>query len=194
MTIFEPNPVVRPTGAEAGEFLDEAPLSEEHPAGEDPTRRPTGSLPLESTPERGDDEELPADGFAMLEHDHREIERLFQEFQREGGDGVLRELCEHLTHNSQREEAALIPVLRRDVDGGPQLAERMETENSTLATMIAELYDSATPERIPELVEALHGAMVAYTEALTSEILPSMRASGVEPQRLATSLQAVERP
>jgi hypothetical protein len=68
----------------------------------------------------------------------------------------------------------------------------MESENATLATMIAELYDSATPERIPELVEALRGAVGAHMEALASEILPSMRASGVDPQQLAASLRTVE--
>jgi hypothetical protein len=134
------------------------------------------------------------DGFAMLEVEHREIQRLFQEFQRGAQDVVPRELCEHLTHNSQREEAALSPVLRRAVDGGSELAEQMESENSTLATMIAELYDSATPERIPELVEKLRDAVNAHMEALTTEILPSMRASGVEPQQLGASLRAVEAP
>ena len=49
MTMYVPNPDVRPTGAEAGEFLDPStdvwpPDDEELDA--DPTRRPSGAPPL----------------------------------------------------------------------------------------------------------------------------------------------------
>jgi hypothetical protein len=52
MTFSEPNPDVRATGEEAGEFLDDGPLAadpsvEDDPDHEaDPTRRPTGSPPI----------------------------------------------------------------------------------------------------------------------------------------------------
>ena len=46
MTFHEPNPDVKPTGEEAGEFLDDGPLSGDDEGDGDPTRRPTGSPPL----------------------------------------------------------------------------------------------------------------------------------------------------
>jgi hypothetical protein len=50
MTFYESNPEVGPTGAEAGEFVDDGPLSSDDDAGDDAgddaTRRPTGSPPL----------------------------------------------------------------------------------------------------------------------------------------------------
>ena len=46
MTIYEPNPVVRPTGEEAGEFLDEPLLArDETDDGRPPGRRRTGVPP-----------------------------------------------------------------------------------------------------------------------------------------------------
>ena len=46
MTFSEPNPAVRPTGAEVEEFLDPSPIADEDDHG-DPEARPTGSPPLE---------------------------------------------------------------------------------------------------------------------------------------------------
>jgi len=51
MTFYEANPEVRPTGAEAGEFVDDLPneaIDDDDAEGEgDPTRRPSGAPPLE---------------------------------------------------------------------------------------------------------------------------------------------------
>jgi hypothetical protein len=48
MTFYEPNPEVRDTGAEAGEFLDDGPQSvTEDDDGDDPTERRSGTRPLE---------------------------------------------------------------------------------------------------------------------------------------------------
>jgi hypothetical protein len=48
VSFHEPNPDVRPTGAEGGEFADDGPLAADELDEEegDPTRRPTGSPPL----------------------------------------------------------------------------------------------------------------------------------------------------
>jgi hypothetical protein len=50
MSFYEPNPDIVATGAEAGEFADDGPLTaDDDPDDEvdaDPTRRPSGSPPL----------------------------------------------------------------------------------------------------------------------------------------------------
>ncbi len=88
------------------------------------------------------------DGFAWLEQDHRDIEEQFQAFDRNNEEPVVRALCEHLTQHSQAEEAALYPALRRYVDDGDDLADRAQQEHAAIATIVAELYQSATPERL----------------------------------------------
>jgi hemerythrin superfamily protein len=128
------------------------------------------------------------DGFAWLEEDHRAIEEQFQTLLRDEEHPVLRELCEHLTRHSQMEEAALYPSLRRYVDGGDDLADRAQQEHAVIATMVAELYDSATPERITELVTQLHRAVAAHVEEEESEVFPAMRSCGVDATELAGEL------
>jgi hypothetical protein len=54
MTFYESNPEIRPTGEEAGEFIDGGLLASGAEGGTDPTRRPTGSSPLEPESEDTD--------------------------------------------------------------------------------------------------------------------------------------------
>ena len=61
MTFSEPNPDVRPTGEEAGEFVDDGPLTSDPAAGTDPTRRPTGTPPLTPDADATDASRDPAD-------------------------------------------------------------------------------------------------------------------------------------
>lgn len=133
------------------------------------------------------------DGFSQLEQDHRDIEEQFQEFLRDTEAPVVREICDHLTHHAEMEDAALYPALRRWVDGGDDLADRAQQEHTAIATMVAELYDSATPERIQPLMTELRDAVAAHVEFEEGEIFPAMRDSGVDPARLATDLRSGDR-
>ncbi|HLM19569.1 MAG TPA: hemerythrin domain-containing protein [Acidimicrobiia bacterium] len=128
------------------------------------------------------------DGFAQLVEDHRTIEQQFQSLQRDTEAPVVRELCEHLTVHSTVEESALYPALRRWVDGGDDLADRAQQEHATIATMVAELMDSVTPERLDELVSQLREAVSVHVEFEESEILPAMREAGVDASAVASAL------
>jgi hypothetical protein len=57
MTMYEPNPDVRPTGEEAGEYVEDLPGGDDAADGPDadPERRPTGSLPLRDDGSQSDD-------------------------------------------------------------------------------------------------------------------------------------------
>ncbi len=120
------------------------------------------------------------DAYAQLEREHRQIEADFDGLLGESEAPVVREVGEHLTRHSEVEEAALYPALRRWVDGGDDLADRAQQEHAAIATMVAELYDSATPERLPELVTQLRDAVAAHVAFEESEVLPALRELGVE--------------
>src|SRR5215204_4349783 len=126
------------------------------------------------------------DGFTQLEQDHRVIEEDFQSFLRDNEAPVVRDLAEHLSRHAQQEEAALYPALRRWVDGGDDLADRAQQEHATIATMVAELMDSVTPERLDELVSQLREAVSVHVEFEESEILPAMREAGVDASAVAS--------
>jgi hemerythrin superfamily protein len=133
------------------------------------------------------------DGFHQLEQDHRDIEERFQELLRDPEEPVVRGICDHLTRHVEMEDAALYPALRRWVDGGDDLADRAQQEHAEIATMVAELADSATPERIEALVTQLRDAVSAHVEFEETEIFPAMRDSRVDATRLATELRAGDR-
>src|SRR3954466_9939530 len=126
-----------------------------------------------------------ADGFAELEQDHRSIEAQFQTSLRDAEEPAVRELAEQLTRHSQLEESALYPALRRWVDGGDDLADRAQQEHSQIATMVAELYQSVTPERLGELVASLQDTVSAHVAFEESEIFPAMREAGVDAEQVA---------
>ena len=129
------------------------------------------------------------DGYIWLEQDHRDIEDQFQLFVRDNEEPVVRELREHLTRHSQAEDAALYPALRRYVDGGDDLADRGRDEHATIATIISELLQSTTPDRLVDQVTQLRDAVSAHVAFEESEILPAMRACGVDGTQLLRELQ-----
>ena len=86
----------------------------------------------------------------------------------------------------------MYPALRRWVDGGDDLADRAEQEHSQIATMVAELYQSVTPERLGELVTSLQDVVSAHVAFEESEIFPAMREAGVDAEQVARDLQENE--
>jgi hemerythrin superfamily protein len=132
------------------------------------------------------------DGFSRLEQDHRKIEEQLQELLRDVEAPVVRDLAEQLTHHARVEEMAFYPALRRYVDGGDDLADRAAQEHTTIATMVAELSDSATPERLADLLGALGSAVREHVEFEETELFPAMRSCRVDPAQLAADLEAGE--
>jgi hemerythrin superfamily protein len=130
------------------------------------------------------------DGFRWIEDDHRKIEEQFQTYLRDNEEPVLRELCEHLTQHSRVEETVLYPMVRRFVDGGDDLADRAQEEHAQIATMVAALYDSATPDRISDLVANLHRSVTEHVEEEESTILPALRDCPVDAGELAAELES----
>lgn len=120
------------------------------------------------------------DGFAELEQEHRDIEAQFEAVLADDQAPVVRELCDQLTRHAAREDAQLYPAVRRWVDGGDDLADRAQQESATIATMVAELSDSATPERIGDLVTQLRDAVAAHAGFLEREIFPALREADID--------------
>jgi hemerythrin superfamily protein len=131
------------------------------------------------------------DGFRWIEEDHRKIEEQFQMYLRDNEEPVLRELCEHLTQHTHVEETVLYPMLRRYVDGGDDLADRAQQEHAQIATMVAALYDSATPDRVADLVADLHRSVAEHVEEEETTILPALRDCPVDAAELAAELEGV---
>jgi iron-sulfur cluster repair protein YtfE (RIC family) len=60
--------------------------------------------------------------------------------------------------------------------------------------MLAALDDSATPERLGDLLAQLGEAVSAHVEFEESELFPAMRSCGVDGSQLATAVQQSVEP
>ncbi len=132
------------------------------------------------------------DGYAELSQELQSIDERFQELLRDEESSATREVAALLAEHSRREEAALHPLLRRYVDGGDDLADRAAAEHSTIATMMAELTDSATPDRMAALVADLGAAIAAHVEFVQGEVIPEMRSCGVDGAQVAAQLASAD--
>ncbi len=128
------------------------------------------------------------DGFEMLQDDHRKVERLFETYLHDNEDSVAREICEQLTLHAQVEEAALYPALRRNVDGGDDLADIVEQEHAAVKTLIARIYD-APPEGLLDLVAELRREVDHHVEQEESTLFPEMREAGVDAGLLGAEIE-----
>jgi hemerythrin superfamily protein len=128
----------------------------------------------------------------MLQDDHRKVERLFETYLHDTEDSVAREICEQLTLHAQVEEAALYPALRRNVDGGDDLADIAEQEHAAVKTLIARIYD-APPEGLLDLVAELRREVDHHVEQEESTLFPEMREAGVDAGLLGAEIEGTRR-
>ena len=129
-----------------------------------------------------------ADGFEVLSAQHREVERLFDQFVAAPDDAIAREICEKLTVHAEIEEKALYPEMRRLVDDGDDLADEAEAEHGVAKTIIARLYDSP-PEDLRPLIDELQRIVTAHVKSEEERLFPVMAESGVDADALARRLE-----
>jgi hemerythrin superfamily protein len=130
-----------------------------------------------------------AEGFEMLEADHRDVEARFENYLHDNDDALAREVCRALTAHTAIEEQALYPRLRRYVDGGDDLADRATTEHAAVAALIARIYDSP-PASLLDLMTELRRDVEAHVGWEEAELFPSMRDAGVDAAELGAALEA----
>ena len=134
MTTYEPNPEVRPTGEEAAEFVDDPPDREPRRVGRSHettdgrtavARRRPGARPAQRGGTRM------ADGFEMLEQEHRVLERAFETHRVDEEGTVVREPSPTSSRGTRSSRRLLpYPALRNWVDGGDDLADRAQQQHA----------------------------------------------------------------
>jgi hemerythrin superfamily protein len=129
-----------------------------------------------------------ADGFEMLEADHRRVDGLFENYLHDNDEVIARDICVALTLHTEIEEAALYPALRRYVDGGDDLADEAVAEHAAIKTLIARVYDSPPPSLL-DLMTEMRRDVQAHVQSEESELFPSMQEARVDAQELGAALE-----
>jgi hemerythrin superfamily protein len=127
------------------------------------------------------------DGFQLLMQDHREVERLFDDYETTGDPMIVREICFAVVLHTEAEEAVLYPALRSLVADGAELASRAEFEHGQVKDDIARIYDAA-PADTADAVHHLRAVVEAHVWEEENELLPLVRESGIDADGLGDAL------
>jgi hemerythrin superfamily protein len=131
------------------------------------------------------------DGFAMLEHDHRAVEELFDDYEQRGDAALARQICFELTVHGEIEEEVLYPALRNFGDKTSQPSDDGEEAHGRIAQTIGRI-ELAAPDKVFGLMRSLRSTVEAHVREEEEAIFPTMRDLGVDPAKLGRDLEAAK--
>ena len=129
------------------------------------------------------------DGFAMLEQDHRAVERLFDQYEQSEDDATARKICAALEKHADVEEQVLYPTLREFGDKTSQLSDNAEEAHDTIEQTIGRV-ELAAADAVPGLMKTLRSQVDPHVREEETDMFPTMRDLGVDPARLGDALEA----
>jgi hemerythrin superfamily protein len=129
------------------------------------------------------------DGFAMLEQDHRAVERLFDEYEQSKDDATAVQILAGIRKHADVEEQVLYPMLREFGDKTSQLSDNTEEAHDDIEQTIGRV-ELAAPDAVPGLMKTLRSQVDAHVREEETDMFPTMRDLGVDPARLGDALEA----
>jgi hypothetical protein len=108
-----------------------------------------------------------------IEHDHREVEDLFAEFESSRERAIALKICEELEIHTEAEETEVYPVIADEIDEG--MVEHAEDEHAEAKQLIAQIR-GASDAQLYELVGQLKEAVQEHVHEEETEMLPKARA------------------
>ena len=109
----------------------------------------------------------------LLNHDHREVEQLFAQFESTQDLEIALQICKELTVHTAVEEEIVYPVL---ADINAEVEQEAEDEHDEAKELIAriEAMTADDPDLVPTVMK-LKGAVQHHVEEEESEAWPEMR-------------------
>src|SRR3954471_11137234 len=141
-----------------------------------------------------------ADVIELLEHDHREVEEMFGEFEqatdpqerRTIADKIIIELVRH----SEAEEQAVYPAMAAKIEGGKDLVEHEISEHSEAEQIMKELdgMDPGNPE-FGVLMSQLQSAIREHIQEEEGDAFPRFRQAvgNDELEKLGSKVQTLKK-
>jgi iron-sulfur cluster repair protein YtfE (RIC family) len=110
----------------------------------------------------------------LLGQDHREVEALFEDFDRGGGQGVALKICERLDVHAKAEEQIVYPALREGVAVGRDLADEAERQHVQARQLTARIKQTSDDEHLAALVGELKEAVEHHVAEEEETVFPKM--------------------
>ena len=141
-----------------------------------------------------------SDVIELLEHDHREVEQMFREFdsatdpkeRRTIADKIIIELVRH----SEAEEQAVYPAMKKALPNGEQLVEHEISEHSEAEEVMKKLDGmDPTDAQFPALMAQLKSAIEEHVKEEETEAFPQFRQAVGQDEldKLATVVQGLKK-
>ncbi len=109
-----------------------------------------------------------------IEHDHREVEQLFDEFESSGDRAVVLKICEELEIHTAAEESAVYPVLAQEAGEEAEIGDA-EEEHDEARQLIDRIRQSDGKDELKDLVAQLKTAVEHHVHEEETDILPKAR-------------------
>jgi hemerythrin-like domain-containing protein len=129
-----------------------------------------------------------ADVIELLEHDHREVEQMFAEFEqatsKEQKETLRDRIIIELVRHSEAEEQAVYPMIRKSIDNGDQIIEHEIDEHSKAERIMKELDTmSADDPQFGVLMQQLMASIKEHVAEEENDVFPQFRTK-VSPEEL----------
>ena len=109
-----------------------------------------------------------------IEHDHREVEELFGEFESSGDRAVALKICEELEIHTAAEERAVYPVIAAEAGEEAEIGDA-EEEHDEARKLIDRIRQSDGDDDLRSLVDQLKTAVEHHVYEEEMDILPKAR-------------------
>ena len=138
-----------------------------------------------------------ADVIELLEHDHREVEQMFTEFEqatsKEEKETLRDRIIIELVRHSEAEEQAVYPLIRKSIENGDQIIEQEIDEHSKAERIMKELDKmSADDPQFGVLMQQLMTAIKEHVAEEENDVFPQFR-SKVDADELNKLGETVQR-
>ena len=138
-----------------------------------------------------------ADVIELLEHDHREVEQMFAEFEqatsKEQKEALRDRIIIELVRHSEAEEQAVYPLMRKTIDNGDQIIEHEIDEHSKAERIMKELDTmSADDPQFGVLMQQLMASIKEHVAEEENDVFPQFRTK-VDADELNKLGETVER-
>lgn len=136
------------------------------------------------------------DPIALLEADHRKVEKMFKEFEkkkekdRDAAIELVGQILAELTVHTQIEEEIFYPTMRES--GGEKMADLLdeaEVEHASAKDLIAQISSMSPDEELYDAKVTVLGEYVKHhVKEEEGEIFPKAKKAGVDMEELGTML------
>ena len=139
--------------------------------------------------------EAKQDAIKLLMSDHREVEELFEKFQKtkkDGSDkaGIVEQICDALTVHSEIEEEIFYPAAREALgEKGEDTLDEAEVEHASIKSLVEQLQDAEPSEEMYDAkVKVLCEYVTHHVKEEEGEMFPKVKKTNLDLEELGAEL------